>query len=96
MISVPDIEKLLHDALANDLELVPFQVLGFYAGVRPTGELRRMQWSHLQLDLSEDQVKLPAGISKTKKHSRWITLRLTQSNGCANISAEVAEITDRL
>jgi integrase len=74
VVSVSDVEKMLNDALANDLELVPYLVLGFYAGVRPTGELRRMQWQHIQLDATEDQVKLPAKISKTKKHNRWITL----------------------
>jgi integrase len=76
IVSVPDVERLLVDAWVNDRELVPFLVLGFYAGIRPTGELRRMTWGHINLDAEgeDEHVKLPAGISKTKKFHRWIRL----------------------
>jgi hypothetical protein len=33
---------MLNDALANDLELLPFLVLGFFTGIRPDGELNRL------------------------------------------------------
>ncbi len=35
-------------ALANDLELLPFLVLGFFTGIRPDGELNRLEWKHIR------------------------------------------------
>src|SRR5262249_34251828 len=44
IIPPPIVEKLLLDALANDIELLPFLVLSFYAGIRPDGELQKLLW----------------------------------------------------
>src|SRR5215469_1938968 len=43
------VEKLLLDALANDIELLPFLVFSFYAGIRPDGELQKLLWSDVDL-----------------------------------------------
>jgi hypothetical protein len=37
--------KMLNDALENDLALLPFLVPGFFCGIRPDGELQKLQWS---------------------------------------------------
>jgi integrase len=34
--------------LANDLELLPYLVLGFFTGIRPDGELNRLEWKHFR------------------------------------------------
>jgi integrase len=47
-VPVADIQKLLDDALVNDLELLPFLVLGFFTGIRPDGELNRLEWKHVR------------------------------------------------
>jgi hypothetical protein len=42
VIPIPVVERMLLDALQHDLELLGFLVLGFYAGIRPNGELRKI------------------------------------------------------
>jgi integrase len=67
------VEKLLLDALANDLELVPFLVLAFFCGVRPDGELKKLLWSDVELTAKEHHVTIRAAIAK-KGRKRWIDL----------------------
>jgi integrase len=59
--------KLLLDALANDLELLPFLFLSFNAGIRPDGELQKLLWSDIDLTAKEHhavRARLPApGVS---------------------------------
>jgi len=45
VISPEDVAKMLETALANDLGLLPYLVLGFFCGIRPVGELTLLQWS---------------------------------------------------
>jgi integrase len=63
VISVDSVEKMLGDALANDLALVPILVLGFFCGVRPEGELREVQWS--DISLKEKSLTIRPEVSKT-------------------------------
>lgn len=63
VIAVDDVENMLRDALANDLALVPVLVLGFYAGIRPEGELLELQWS--DVSLPEKSVTVRPEVSKT-------------------------------
>jgi len=44
---------MLNHALENDLQLVPFLVFGFFAGIRPKGELMKLRWPDVQPEASE-------------------------------------------
>ncbi len=59
------IQALLDDCLNNDLELLPFRVIGFFCGVRPDGELPRLDWS--DIDLTDKVLRLRAEITKKKR-----------------------------
>ncbi len=73
VIAPATIEKLLLDALTNDLELLPFLVLAFYAGIRPDGELTKLLWSDVDLSVKEHHVTIRPTIAK-KRRKRWIDL----------------------
>lgn len=61
-----DVEKLLYAALENDTDLLPWLVIGFFAGVRPGGELLRLRRENIR----DGMVILEA--AQTKKHKRRI------------------------
>ena len=65
------VQALLNDCLENDLELLPFRVIGFFCGVRPDGELPRLDWS--DIDLTDKVLKLRAEITK-KRRLRFVGL----------------------
>ncbi len=67
------VRAILNDCLANDLALLPYRVIGFFAGVRPDrdGELPKLEWSDIDLDAK--QITLRAEITK-KKRKRWVDL----------------------
>jgi integrase len=67
------VEKLLADAFANDMPLVPFLTLAFYAGIRPDGELSKLLWSDIELGAKEHHVTIRAAIAKKRK-KRWIDM----------------------
>lgn len=70
----PDIvEKLFLDAMANDLELIPFLACAFYAGIRPEGELMKIQWSDIDLSATEHHITIRSTVAK-KRRKRWIDL----------------------
>jgi integrase len=73
IIAVDAVKKMLGDALANDLALVPTLVLGFFCGIRPEGELREVQWS--DINLKEKSVTIRPEVSKTAQR-RVIDLSL--------------------
>jgi integrase len=54
------VERLLRDALENDLELIPFLVMAFYAGIRPDGELQKVLWSDIDLNAKKHHVVIRA------------------------------------
>ena len=35
---------MLEHAFENDLTLLPYLVFGFFAGIRPDGELQKLEW----------------------------------------------------
>ena len=65
VISPEDVARMLGAALENDLDLLPYLVLGFFCGIRPIGELTLLQWS--DVDLQERSVTVRADYSKTKR-----------------------------
>lgn len=65
------VQAILSDCLKNDLAFLPYRVIGFFAGVRPDGELSRLEWP--DIDLHAKQITLRAEITK-KKRKRWVDL----------------------
>lgn len=41
------VEKMLNYALENELEFLPVLIIGFFCGVRPYGEMLKIEWSDL-------------------------------------------------
>ena len=66
------IQALLDDCLENDLALLPHRVFGFFCGVRPSGELPRVEWA--DLDWNDRVFRLRAEITK-KKRLRFVDVR---------------------
>ena len=62
-VPVETVTRMLNWALENDLELVPFLVLGFFAGVRPENELLKLEWS----DLKGTELVIRPEVSKTNR-----------------------------
>jgi len=56
---------MLEMALVNDLDLLPYLVLGFFCGIRPVGELNLLQWS--DVDFQNRSVTIRSTVSKTKR-----------------------------
>ena len=63
-ISNERVEAMLNHALANDLALLPYLVIGFFAGVRPDGELQKVEWKRYQTFREDD--RNPTGSLKDK------------------------------
>jgi integrase len=63
------VQAILNDCLENDPAFLPYRVFGFFCGVRPEGELPRLEWS--DVDWSDKVLKLRAEITK-KKRLRFI------------------------
>lgn len=61
--SPESVAAILHATEKHDRELVPFQAISFYAGIR-LSEMLRLDWRFI--DLQENFIKLPAKITKTK------------------------------
>ena len=68
---VETVQRMLEDALENDLEFLPYRVFAFFCGIRPEGELERLDWSDVRI--SEKLVVLRAEVTKTKR-KRFIEL----------------------
>lgn len=65
IIPVDNVQAMLNDALENDLGLVPLLVFGFFCGIRPDGELQKMDWS--TVGLTDKQVTLKPEWTKKNK-----------------------------
>jgi integrase len=63
--------KMLNHALDHDTELLPFLVFGFFAGIRPDGELQKLEWSDVKL--AEKTIVIRPEVSKTNRR-RFIEL----------------------
>src|SRR5258707_11401751 len=64
-LSTEQVEAMLKDALAEDLPLLPFLVLGMFAGIRPDGELQKVEWK--DIGLVDKVITIRADVSKTKR-----------------------------
>ena len=69
------------DALANDIELLPFLVFSFYAGIRPDGELQKLLWSDVDLAAKEHNITIRPTVAK-KRRKRWIDLSDNALRSC--------------
>jgi integrase len=65
------VKSMLEHALSEDLHLLPFLVLGCFAGVRPDGELQKVEWS--DIDLNEKVITIRPDVSKTNRR-RFVDL----------------------
>jgi len=65
VIPVRQVTKMLNHALKNDLELLPFLTLGFFCGIRPEGELQKIEWR--DIDLADRIVTIRPEVSKTHR-----------------------------
>lgn len=70
-VPVDQVRAMLEHALAEDLELLPYLVFGFFAGIRPDGELLELQWSDVKL--AENEIVIRPEVSKTNRR-RFVDL----------------------
>jgi integrase len=63
-----DVQQLLDDCMEHDLRLLPYRVLTLFCGIRPSGEVTRVDWSDIKW--TDRVVKLQSGITK-KGRSRF-------------------------
>jgi len=63
--------NLLQAALDCDLQMLPWFVFGLLCGIRPDGELGKLDWDSVHL--AEKQVVIPSEVSKTKRR-RFVDL----------------------
>ncbi len=68
-VPVGRVEGMFQHALKHDLELLPYLVFGFFCGIRPDGELPKLEWS----DIVEGQVIIRPEVSKTNRR-RFVDL----------------------
>jgi integrase len=68
---VQTVQALLNHTLEHDLEFLPYRVFTFFAGIRPEGELERLDWSDVRI--AEKTVVLRAEVTKTKR-KRFVDL----------------------
>jgi integrase len=59
------VARMLEHALAEDLALLPFLVLGFFCGIRPDGELQKLDWSDIHF--FDRTVVIRSEVSKTRR-----------------------------
>jgi integrase len=59
------VAKMLNHALENDLELLPYLVLGFFCGIRPAAELEKVEWG--DIDLTDHVATIRPEVSKTNR-----------------------------
>jgi integrase len=57
------VARMLNHAMENDLQLLPFLVLGFFTGIRPDGELQKLEWSDVLFE--EKTIVIRPEVSKT-------------------------------
>ena len=65
---------MLNHAFENDLDLLPFLVFGFFAGICPNGELQKLEWQDVDLtERGKPVLVIRPEVSKTKRR-RFIDL----------------------
>lgn len=73
VVTVPadKVAAMLAHALENDLKLLPYLVFGCFAGIRPDGELQKIEWGDVKLD--ESTIVIRPEVSKTNRR-RFVDL----------------------
>jgi integrase len=64
-IPIATVAKMLNHALENDLDILPFLTLAFFCGIRPDGELQKLEWR--DIDLKDGIVTIRPEVSKTHR-----------------------------
>jgi integrase len=64
-ISSDKVEAMLVHALENDFPLLPYLVFGFFAGIRPEGELQKVEWNDIKF--TEGTIVIRPEVSKTNR-----------------------------
>jgi integrase len=59
------VQAMLDHALEHDLDLLPYLVFAFFAGIRPDGELQKLEWSDVKL--AEGTIVIRPEVSKTNR-----------------------------
>jgi len=68
VVTIPSeqVAAMLNHAFENDLDLLPFLVFGFFAGIRPDGELQKLNWRDVDLaDAGKPVLVIRSEVSKT-------------------------------
>jgi len=76
VVTIPNeqVAAMLNHAFENDLDLLPFLVFGFFAGIRPNGELQKLEWQDVDLtERGKPVLVIRPEVSKTKRR-RFIDL----------------------
>ena len=69
----PDqVTRLLCTCIEQDRELLPYYVLALFAAIRPTDEMRKLQWHHVFADGGK-HIHIPAEVAKTGRQ-RYIVI----------------------
>jgi integrase len=50
MYTPEEVQRLLDDALGNDLGILAYRVLTLFCGIRANGEATRVEWSDIKLE----------------------------------------------
>jgi integrase len=79
------VEKMLNYALASDLTLLPWLVFGTFCGLRPDGELAKLEWRDVHL--ADSQIVVRPEVSKTRRR-RFVDIA---SNALTWINAYIAK-----
>ena len=64
-IATDKVQAMLTHALNQDLALLPYLVFGFFAGIRPDGELQKLEWDEVKL--AEKTIVIRPEVSKTNR-----------------------------
>jgi integrase len=64
-IPIATVAKMLNHALESDLDILPFLTLAFFCGIRPDGELQKLEWR--DIDLKGGIVTIRPEVSKTHR-----------------------------
>jgi integrase len=67
--SVAEVTKLLEAVRQAEIELLPYFVFGFFCGIRPDGELQKLEWSEVKI--AEKQVVILPSVAKGGKRRRF-------------------------
>jgi integrase len=70
--SPDETKKFLEAVQQNAVELLPYFTLGFFCGVRPDGELPKLQWSDVKL--TEKTVVIRPEVAKGGRRRRFVTI----------------------